>query len=168
MGLLFLMSAPPAEASTKKAEGGASPPPSLLAQEVLPAVARTLPRSSSVLLLTSIPFPIPYPLYFYPRSCKVLWKLLPGTREALRTNLDPEVAERVTRYLDELRARGWLLPEGSGGEGSLLAAAREADEVLLFGFVGRFPKRPWLRKKASYPWGAHYEVRNSKSSGEGR
>ncbi len=168
MALLFLMSAPPAEASTKKAEAGAFPPPSLLAQEVLPAVARSLPRSSSVLLLTSIPFPIPYPLYFYPRSCKVLWKLLPGTGEALRRDLDPQVAERVTRYLAELRARGWLLPEGGGGEDSLLAAAREADEVLLFGFVGTFPKKPWLVKRASYPWGALYEVRNSKSPGEGR
>ena len=171
MALVFLLSSPllTAEASEKKTgEKKSSVPPSLLAQKVLPPVARSLPEGASTLLLTSIPFPIPYPLYFYPKPCRVLWKPLPGTEEALRGGLEPLVARRVQHYFADLRARGWLLAEGGGGEEALRSAMEGVDYVLLFGFVGQLPEPLRMEKLGSYAWGGLYRVRGSKAKGEGR
>jgi hypothetical protein len=147
--------------------GKHSLPPSLLAQKELPAVARSLPENASVLLLTSIPFPIPYPLYFYPKPCKVLMQLIPGARKALQERMNPKVAHRIRRYLQDLRLRGQLWDRGREGEEVFKESLETVSHVLLFGFVGKLPEGIGLEKAGRYSWGALYRVRLSRE-GEGR
>ncbi len=121
-------------------------------------MARSLPKGSSVLLVTSIPFPIPYPLYFYPHSCHVLMRPMPGTKEALKDSLDPRVAGRVRRYFKELRTRGWLW-DGAEGEGLPAKALEGVNFVLFFGFAGKVPVSKGLVQIGRFPWGGLFRVR---------
>lgn len=173
LGLLLTWVATWVEASGGGA-GEVSIPPSLLAQQEIPGVARSLPMDASILLLTSIPFPIPFPLYTYPRSCRILLKQVPGVEKALDESLVPAVAQRVRRYFKDLRMHGGIWERGPKGDGEFLKALALVDYVILFGFAGKLPtsKLPAskrLVRMKSFAWGALYRVQGRDGKpGEGR